>query len=74
MYFEYIVQTMCSLAFFSPNLIWSILDIVYEHTQMNKVLYILMYDSILDMGVTTPRDRKYLLYTGYVEHVKSPTL
>jgi hypothetical protein len=49
------VQTMSSLAFFSPNLIWSILDIVYEHTEN-------AYDSILDIGVTTPGSRKYLSY------------
>jgi hypothetical protein len=70
MYFRSIVQTMGSLAFFSPNLIWSILDIVYEHTQTDKISYILPYGTILDMGVTTPRGRKYFSYIYNLHSLK----
>ena len=39
-------KTMSSLAIFSYNSLWSILDIVYEHTKNNKVEDILPYDNI----------------------------
>jgi hypothetical protein len=62
MYFVYIVQTMGVFNFFSPKLVWSILDTIYEHTQIDKISYILLYDHIREVGVVTPRSRKYLSY------------
>ena len=39
-------KIMSSLAIFSYKSLWSILDIVYEHTINNKVEYILRKGSI----------------------------